>query len=148
MLDFGQKGWLAAMLPSYRKLFGFCAAFGVLLLSGLAAQQVTITPRPKPAVKPVNLDGRRWPQPASPPAPTLWRLSVSYWRVVREGAEPAPNAAARRLRRDPEAQGLNTRALQALARQPLRATEPQRALDIGLFEVRLPEAPDRIVPDE
>jgi len=51
MLDFGQKGWLAAMLPSYRKLFGFCAAFGVLLLSGLAAQQVTITPRPKPAVK-------------------------------------------------------------------------------------------------
>ena len=104
--------------------------------------------RPKPAVKPVNLDGRRWPQPASPPAPTLWRLSVSYWRVVREGAEPVPNAAARRLRRDPEAQGLDTRALQALARQPLRPTEPQRALDIGLFEVRLPEAPDRIVPDE
>jgi hypothetical protein len=26
--------------------------------------------------------------------------------------------------------------------------EPQRPLDIGLFEVRLPEAPDRVVPDE
>ncbi len=103
--------------------------------------------RPKPAVKPMNADGRRWPPPP-PPAPTLWRLSVSYWRVTRDGAEPVPGAAARRLRRDPEAQGLDPRALQALARQPLRATEPQRPLDIGLFEVRLPEAPDRIVPDE
>ncbi len=104
--------------------------------------------QPKPVIKPVNTDGRRWPQPGPPPAPTLWRLSVSYWRVVREGAEPIPSVAARRLRRDPEAQSLDTRALQALARQPLRAAEPQRALDIGLFEVRLPEAPDRIVPDE
>ena len=75
-------------------------------------------------------------------------MSVSYWRVTRDEAEPAPTAAARRLRRDPEAQGLGTRALRALAQQPLRATEPQRPLDIGLFEVRLPEAPDRIVPDE
>jgi Ca-activated chloride channel family protein len=51
MLDFDQKGWLAAMLPSYRKLFGFSVAFGILLLGGFAAQQVTISPRPKPAVK-------------------------------------------------------------------------------------------------
>lgn len=104
--------------------------------------------RPTPTVKPVNAEGRRWPQPAPPPAPTVWRMSVSYWRVTRDEAEPAPTAAARRLRRDPEAQGLGTRALRALAQQPLRATEPQRPLDIGLFEVRLPEAPDRIVPDE
>jgi Ca-activated chloride channel family protein len=51
MLDFDQKGWLAAMLPSYRKLFGFSVLLGILLLGGVAAQQVTITPRPKPAVK-------------------------------------------------------------------------------------------------
>jgi len=51
MLNFGQKGLLAAMLPSYRKLFGFSAISGILLLGGLAAQQVTITPRPKPVVK-------------------------------------------------------------------------------------------------
>jgi len=100
------------------------------------------------AVKPVNAGGRRWPEPASTPSPTLWRLWVSYWRVAREGAEPVPRAAARRLRRDPDAQRLDPRALKALARQPLRAVEPQRPLDIGLFEVRLPEAPDRIVPDE
>ncbi len=104
--------------------------------------------RPAPAIRPVNLDGRRWPQPATPSTPTLWRMSVSYWRVARENAEPVPDAAARRLRRDPEAQALRARDLQALARQPLRAVEPQRPLDIGLFEVRLPEAPDRIVPDE
>jgi hypothetical protein len=104
--------------------------------------------RPAPAVKPANKDGRRWPEPTPPKAQTLWRLSVSYWRVARDGGNPVPSEAARRLRRDPEAQGLDTRALQALAGQPLRATEPQRPLDIGLFEVRLPEAPDRIVPDE
>jgi Ca-activated chloride channel homolog len=51
MLDFEQKGWLAAMLPSYGKLFGFSALSGILLLGGLAAQQVTITPRPPKPVK-------------------------------------------------------------------------------------------------
>jgi VWFA-related protein len=50
MLDFEQKGWLAAMLPSYRKLFGYSAVFGILLLSGFAAPQITISPR-KPSVK-------------------------------------------------------------------------------------------------
>ncbi len=104
--------------------------------------------RPAPTIRPVNLDGRRWPKPAAAAPHALWRLSVSYWRIVRDGADAIPGAAARRLRRDPEAQGLDTRALQALARQPMRAVEPQRPLDIGLFEVRLPEAPDRIVPDE
>lgn len=105
--------------------------------------------KPGPTVKPVNRDGRRWPAAAAQTGgPTLWRLSVSYWRLAREDAQAIPAGAARRLRRDPDAQALDSRALQALARQPLRATEPQRALDIGLFEVRLPEAPDRIVPDE
>jgi len=35
-----------------------------------------------------------------------------------------------------------------MARQPLRPVEPQRALDIGLFETRLPENPSIVVPDE
>jgi hypothetical protein len=30
----------------------------------------------------------------------------------------------------------------------MRAVQPQQPLDIGLFEFRLPEAPDIIVPDE
>ena len=58
MLDFGQKGWLIAMLPSYckvfglsRKLFGFSVLFAMLLLGGFAAQQVSISPRPKPVAK-------------------------------------------------------------------------------------------------
>jgi VWFA-related protein len=58
VLNFGQKGWLAAMLPSYRKLFGFSyklfgfsVLFAILLLGGLAAQQVSISPRPKPVAK-------------------------------------------------------------------------------------------------
>jgi Ca-activated chloride channel family protein len=51
MLDFHQKGWLTAMLPSERKLFGLSAIFAILLAGGLAAQQVTIAPRPKPSTK-------------------------------------------------------------------------------------------------
>lgn len=105
--------------------------------------------KPAPPRRPVMKDGKRWPEPKPQAAPTLWRLSISYWRIVDEAAEAPPTEAARRLRRDPNAaERLGARDLQALARQPLRAAEPQRALDIGLFEVRLPEAPDRIVPDE
>lgn len=101
-----------------------------------------------PPRKPLNKDGRRWPEPKAPRSPTLWRLSISYWRVTRLDEAAIPTEAARRLRRDPASEGLDTRALQALARQPLRAARPQQALDIGLFEVRLPEDPNRIVPDE
>jgi hypothetical protein len=120
---------------------------------GLAAREWwTLRPviegRAAPCVRPVNKDGRRWPAPASPPNPTLWRLSIRYWRLVAEAAVGVPHEAARRVRRDPCAEGLDPRSLQALAHQPLRAVEPQRPLDIGLFEVRLPEAPDRVVPDE
>ncbi len=104
--------------------------------------------KPTAPLRPVNRGGRRWPEPRAASTPTLWRLSVSYWRIEREGAAPAPAEAARRLRRDPGAHALDTRALQALARQPLRPAEPQRALDIGLFEVRMPEAPERTMPDE
>lgn len=104
-------------------------------------------PAPKPA-RPVNADGRRWAEPERRPS-THWRLSVSYWRIVSADRALELQGPARKLRKDPAAaEKLDARQLRALAHQPLRAAEPQRALDIGLFEVRLPEAPDRIVPDE
>jgi hypothetical protein len=108
-------------------------------------------PRPRPPVKPVYREGRRWPSPPSSTADaepkTLWRLSVSYWRIEQAAVVP-PEAAARKLRRDVAAKDLDGAVLDALARQPLRPLRPQRALDIGLFEYRPPDAPDLIIPDE
>jgi hypothetical protein len=43
---------------------------------------------------------------------------------------------------------LDAQALRAIARAPLRPIRPQKALDIGLFEVRPPEAPHILMPDE
>jgi hypothetical protein len=95
-------------------------------------------------VKPVYRDGRRWPEP--PPAPrTVWRLSVSYWRPAAAD-QPVDGPQARLARR--KAQDLDRDTLRALTRQPLRPVKPQQGLDIGLFETRLPENPDIIVPDE
>ncbi|MFC3080367.1 hypothetical protein ACFODL_19885 [Phenylobacterium terrae] len=95
-------------------------------------------------VRPAYKDGKRWPEP--PPAPrTVWRLSVSYWRPAAAD-QPADGPQARLARR--KAQDLDRDALRALTRQPLRPVKPQQGLDIGLFEARLPENPDIIVPDE
>lgn len=96
---------------------------------------------------PVNRNGRRWPAPP-PPAPMIWRLSVSYWRV-RGAAEliESPHTA-RQIRRDPLGENLSVGALRTLAGQPMRAVKPQQPLDIGLFETRPPEAPHIIMPDE
>jgi hypothetical protein len=93
-------------------------------------------------VQPIYQDGRRWPAPPTPPQ-TVWRLSVSFWRV---GAPPAAIAAdpirrARLTAADPA-------TLRRLQAEPLRPMKPQQPLDIGLFEYRLPEAPHIIVPDE
>jgi hypothetical protein len=96
-------------------------------------------------VAPVNRDGRRWPEQKTAKS-VLWRLSISYWRI--ESAEQAPMDHARQLRRDPEVGRLDAKALRALSRQPLRAMKPQQPLDIGLFEVRPPDAPHLIIPDE
>jgi hypothetical protein len=35
-----------------------------------------------------------------------------------------------------------------MAQQPLRAQRLQKGLDIGLFEVRAPEDPSRLIADE
>lgn len=101
--------------------------------------------RPAP-VEPVLKDGRRWPAPKTKPR-TVWRLSVSYWKVVDPDADAALGQA-RQARKTPEARELDVERLRALTRQPLQPTGPQRALDIGLFEAPRPEAPGQIMPDE
>ena len=103
------------------------------------------TPRRRsPPLRPTYADGRRWPPPAPPPA-TVWRLSVSYWRVRQAGAAvlaPSPSdPAPRRRLADP-------RELRRRLDQPLQPIKPQQALDIGLFEIRLPDAPHIVMPDE
>jgi hypothetical protein len=98
-------------------------------------------PRPgtvKP-LRPIYRGGRRWPAP--PPVPeTIWRLSISYWRI-QPAVEPALDAG-------PTPAGLDAQALRARLSQPLRPVKPQQPLDIGLFEVRPPEAPHILMPDE
>lgn len=95
-------------------------------------------------IEPTCEDGRRWPAP--PPKPhTIWRLQVSYWRVATP-ERPLEAPQARQARRS--SQALEPEALKAIARTPLRPVKPQQPLDIGLFEVRPPEAPHIVMPDE
>jgi hypothetical protein len=96
-------------------------------------------------VKPVFADGRRWPVPSGAAPRTAWRLMVSYWRIATaERPIEAPQARTARKTRSP----LDGETLRAMARQPLRPVEPQQPLDIGLFEVRPPDAPHIVMPDE
>jgi hypothetical protein len=114
-------------------------------------RELSGAPPPKPGKSkppaPIYRDGRRWPAP--PPAPaTVWRLSISYWKIVAPAAEPvlsAPEPAPSQARRlaAPDVQALRER----LSR-PLRPIKPQQPLDVGLFEVRPPEAPHILMPDE
>ena len=100
-------------------------------------------PRPR-ALEPTYADGPRWPDP--PPAPrTVWRLAVSYWRI---GTVDRPLEAPQARQARKSKQALDPDTLRTIARTPLRPTRPQQPLDIGLFEVRLPEDPDIVVPDE
>jgi hypothetical protein len=103
------------------------------------------TRRPTP-VEPLLKEGRRWPTPKAKPR-TVWRLSVSYWKIVDAEAQAALGQA-RAARRSAEAALMDVERLRALAGQPLQPMRPQRALDIGLFEARMPEAPDQVMPDE
>jgi hypothetical protein len=73
---------------------------------------------------------------------------VSYWRPLSAAPAPGERPQARKARRRRAGEALSPDALRAMAAQPLRAVEPQRPLDIGLFEVRLPEAPHIVISDE
>jgi len=107
-------------------------------------EQLADGARPPKAVEPTYADGHRWPQPAKPPR-TVWRLSVSYWRIgTAERPLEAPQARAARRSKQP----LDPATVRAIAQTPLRPTKPQQPLDIGLFEVRPPEAPHIVMPDE
>lgn len=147
--------------PSYAKREAAQSALGEILAKGAGwttLLPVLPTPNGRPArlavQKPAFKDGRRWPGPdPSLAGATQWRLSVSYWRIlpaVAEGAaEPAsPTTAARKLRRSAAGEVLAAAEVKALAEQPLRAVRPQQPLDLGLFEVRPPEAPHIAMPDE
>ena len=101
------------------------------------------TPRPK-QIQPTYADGHRWPEPAKGTR-TVWRLSVSYWRV---GTADRPLEAPQARQARKAGQDLDPDTLRAISRTPLRPTKPQQPLDIGLFEVRPPEAPHIVMPDE
>ena len=79
---------------------------------------------------------------------TVWRLSVGYWRVGEAAAPEAETQQARKARRQKAGDAPDAETLEALTNQPLQPIKPQKALDIGLFEVRLPENPGIIVADE
>lgn len=96
-------------------------------------------------VEPTYQDGRRWPPPPAQPPKTVWRLMVSYWRIAT-AERPIETPQARRARR--AAQPPDPETLKAMAQTPLRPVEPQQPLDIGLFEVRPPDAPHIVMPDE
>lgn len=135
-----------AMGPAFATREAAEAAYRGPLAEGYArlVEQVAQGERPPPAAEPVNADGRRWPDP--PPAPrTAWRLVVSYWRMASP-ERPLEPPQARKARRA----GLPFAAetLREMARAPLKPVAPQQPLDIGLFETRLPEDPDTVVPDE
>jgi hypothetical protein len=108
--------------------------------------EVVAQARPPAPATPILRDGRRWPPPPAEGPKTVWRLQVSYWRPVSAAPviQTAQAREARRSQRDP----LDPQSLRAMARQPLRPFKPQQPLDIGLFEVRPPEAPHIVMPDE
>jgi hypothetical protein len=101
---------------------------------------------PKPVMQPTYRNGRRWPKPNAP-RPTVWRLSIRYWRVAM--AQPLlqaePPSAPRTGRKTAP---LDAKALRERLGEPLRSLKPQQPLDIGLFEVRPPEAPHILMPDD
>jgi len=89
-------------------------------------------------------------QPVMAPGParrTVWRLCVSYWKV-RSERDAGSVPQARKARRSADAASTDRETLNAIAEEPLRPMHPQKALDIGLFEIALPENPAIIIADE
>lgn len=119
-------------------------------LREMLAPSVGRRPRMRQA-KAACRDGKRWSSPPALPT-TVWRLSVSYWRVMnaeeQAQIEREKIAQARRVRRQASSEGLDAAALRAMVHEPMRAFRPQQPLDIGLFEFRPPDAPHILMPDE
>jgi hypothetical protein len=138
--------------PAFETAEAAEAALGKYLEGGAARLREVVakvkgrTPMIAP-VRPVYEGGHRWPRAEAPLTKTVWRLSVSYWRIV-DPARFAELEQARKARKAAAGEQLGRDALRALARQPLQPVKPQQPLDVGLFEYRLPEAPDIVIPDE
>jgi hypothetical protein len=130
-----RPGRLVSVAPEDR----FCR------LAELAVQVGGRRPVP-PLARPVLKDGRRWPSAPAAPVATVWRLQVSFWKVGARVEASMDGPQARKVRRAGAEADRDT--LNALTRQPLRALRPQQPLDIGLFEVRPPEAPHTVIADE
>jgi hypothetical protein len=97
--------------------------------------------------RPIYRDGQRWPAPRPAPA-TVWRLSVSYWKIVDVSAAPILQHPADDRGQLKPAAPHDVQALRDRLSRPLRPLKPQQPLDVGLFEVRPPEAPHILMPDE
>ncbi len=116
-----------------------------------ALRELADGPPPKPGKSmppvPVYRDGRRWAPPRKSPA-TVWRMSVSYWKIVQADAEPIlehPPGG------EPGSARAPAKAVQALRERlnaPMTPVKPQQPLDIGLFEFRPPDAPHIVMPDD
>ena len=118
-----------------------CFILMACLVSCSAPRQTP--PPPLPAGP--SRQGQPAPEPPPPPR-TVWRVQVDFWRPASR--TPAIlQAQARHVRKRAQAD-VSGDDLSAFARQPLRPVRPQQPLDIGLFEVRAPENPDRLLPDE
>jgi hypothetical protein len=105
-------------------------------------------PRPGKSLPPAPIyrDGRRW-GPALPPPATVWRLSVSYWKLA-EAAAPILQSREEDARNHRAGAAHDPKALRERIGQPLRPVKPQQPLDVGLFEFRPPDAPHILMPDE
>lgn len=138
--------------PAFETAEAAEAAFASVVEGGVARVREVVakvkgrTPVVAP-VRPVYAGGRRWPKVEQPLAKTVWRLSISYWRIV-DPARYAELEQARKARKAQLGENLDAGALRALAVQPLQPVKPQQPLDVGLFEYRLPESPDIVIPDE
>lgn len=122
-----------------------------LLLEGFARPQCRKDPAAKPSKPPtitIEDPTRRWT--IRTPSSVYWCLSLTFWQVEAEAApRPSPpSEPARRLRTSSRPRELSPDALKALTDQPLAPLHPQKALDIGLFEIRAPENQGLILPDE
>jgi len=96
---------------------------------------------------PIYRDGRRWPTPPTTPPATIWRLSVSYWKLA-DASTPILQPPETDQGRKRESLPQDPHALRERLGQPLRPLKPQQPLDVGLFEFRPPEAPHLLIPDE